>query len=92
MGRGGDGVGGNWRGVALTHQATAYKNKTCGQGNGTVFFLFFFLNTSSPYTKRTAEITKHDICFISGINLPHSVMLLLAYLSLIQVSLVCSTH
>lgn len=39
MGRGGDGVGGNWRGVALTHQATVYKNKTCRQENGTVFFL-----------------------------------------------------
>ncbi len=39
MGRGGEGVGGNWRGVALTHQATVYKNKTCGQGNGTVFFI-----------------------------------------------------
>lgn len=39
MGRGGEEVGGNWRGVALTHQATVYKNKTCGQGNGTVFFI-----------------------------------------------------
>lgn len=40
MGRGGDGVGGNWRGVALTHQATACKNKTCGPGNGTVFLFY----------------------------------------------------
>lgn len=39
MGRGGEGVGGNWRGVALTHQATVCKNKTSGQGNGTVFFI-----------------------------------------------------
>lgn len=42
MGRGGEGVGCNWRGVALTHQATVYKNKTGGQGNGTVFLFFFF--------------------------------------------------
>lgn len=42
MGRGGEGVGCNWRGVALTHQATVYKNKTSGQGNGTVFLFFFF--------------------------------------------------
>lgn len=43
MGRGGEGVGGNWRGVALTHQATVYKNKTSGQGNGTVFFIHLLL-------------------------------------------------
>lgn len=36
-GRGGEEVGGNWRGVALTHQATVFENKNCGQGNGTVF-------------------------------------------------------
>lgn len=43
MGRGGDGVGGNWRGVALTHQATAYKNKTRGQKNGTFFLIRLLL-------------------------------------------------
>ena len=39
MERGGEGVGGNWRGVALTHQATENQNKTCGQGNGTGFLI-----------------------------------------------------
>lgn len=65
MGRGGEGVGGNWRGVALTHQATVCKNKTCGQGNGTVFFIHFCL-----YQKDCGN-DKNDICFISDVNLPH---------------------
>lgn len=62
MGRGGEGVGCNWRGVALTHQATVHKNKTGGQGNGTVFLSFFSsssLNTSSHASKRTAETKRH---------------------------------
>lgn len=43
MGRGGEGVGCNWRGVALTHQATVYENKTGGQGNGTEFLFSLLL-------------------------------------------------
>lgn len=65
MGRGGEGVGSNWRGVALTHQATVYKNKTGGQGNGTVF-LFFSLNTSSHSSKRTAETKKTHVSSLTS--------------------------
>lgn len=54
MGRGGERVGGNWRGVTLTHQATVYKNKKrCGQGNGIVF-----LYVSASTNRTAAEITK----------------------------------
>lgn len=41
-GRGGEGVGGNWRGVALTHQATVYKNKKLWAGEMAQSFLYIF--------------------------------------------------
>lgn len=77
MGRGGERVGGNWRGVALTHQATVYKNKNLWAGKWHSLFY-----TSSPSTKRTAETKKNDICFISGTDLTHFVVFLSLSLSL----------
>lgn len=61
MGRGSEGVGCNWRGVALTHQATVYKNKTGGQGNGTVFLFFFFKYIFALFQKDCGN--KKDTCF-----------------------------
>lgn len=68
MGRGGEGVGCNWRGVALTHQATVYKNKTGGQGNGTEFLFFpSSLNTSLHCSKKDCG-NKIDTCFLSDVS------------------------
>lgn len=78
MGRGGEGVGGNWRGVALTHQATLYKNKTSGHGNGTVLFLYI----SSTYRMGRGNNTKTT--YVSSLT-----SVSLSYLSLIQVSFFC---
>lgn len=80
MGRGGEGVGGNWRGVALTHQATVYKNKTCGQGNGTVFFIHLL---PLPKGLRKQQKKWHmfhlwrrspSLCFFSSLSLTHSLV------------------